>query len=118
MPSSPTSVTIIKEPSGRYYASFVVEPPEFHVSETNQEIGIDLGLSFFAILSIGEKIDNPRFHKRLLRKIKQANRKLSRCQKGSKGREKARLKLAKLQEKAKDRPTDFLQCDSFRFQKD
>lgn len=106
--SPPTSVTIIKEPSGRYYASFVVEPPEVDIPETNQEIGVDLGLAHFCILSTGEKIDNPRFHKRLLRKIKQANRKLSRCQKGSKRREKARLKLAKLHERAKDRRTDFL----------
>ncbi len=73
-----------------------------------QSIGIDLGLTHFAILSNGKKIDNPRFHKTLLKRIKKANKKLSKCQKGSNRRKKAKLKLAKLHAKIKDSRTDFL----------
>ena len=76
--------------------------------KTDASVGIDLGLAHFAILSDSEKIENPRFHKKLLRRIKRANRKLSRCQKSSLRRQVAKLKLAKLHVKAKDCRTDFL----------
>lgn len=65
-------------------------------------------LTHFAILSNGEKIDNPRLHKKLLARIKRANQKLSKCQKGSKRRQRAKLKLAKLHSKVKDSREDFL----------
>ena len=71
-------------------------------------VGIDLGLTHFAILSSSEKIENPRFHKKLLRRIKRANRKLSKCKIGSRRRQAAILKLAKLHAKAKDCRTNFL----------
>jgi putative transposase len=108
LPSKPSSVTIIKDTTGRYFASFVVETFQEVLTATNKSIGIDLGLTHFAILSSGEKIDNPRFHKTLLRRIKKANRKLSKCQKGSNRRKKAKLRLAKLHAKIKDSRTDFL----------
>lgn len=71
-------------------------------------MGIDLGLNHFAILSNGEKIENPRLHKKLLKRIKRANRKLSKCKIGSNRRTGAKLKLAKLHAKVKDQRTDFL----------
>ncbi len=108
LPSTPSSVTIIKDTNGRYFASFVVELEKSVEAATNNSVGIDLGLAHFAILSNGEKIDNPRFHKILLKRIKKANKKLSKCQKGSNRRKKARLKLAKLHAKIKDSRTDFL----------
>ena len=108
LPSEPTSVTIIKDTANRYFASFVVEVEPTLYPPTSESVGIDLGLNHFAIFSTGEKIDNPRYHKKLLNCIKKANRKLSRCKKDSKRRQKAKLKLAKLHSKIKDSRTDFL----------
>ena len=67
-----------------------------------------MGLTHFAILSDGEKIENPRLHKKLLKRIKKANRKLSKCKRDSNRRVRAKLKLAKLHAKVKDQRTDFL----------
>jgi putative transposase len=83
LPNVPSSVTIIKDTTGRYFASFVVEIEPKPVTPTENSLGIDLGLNHFAILSNGEKVENPRYHKKLLKRIKKANKKLSKCQKGS-----------------------------------
>lgn len=101
-------MTIIKDTAGRYFASFVVEVVPESLPKTDKSVGIDLGLTHFAILSNGEKIDNPRLHKKLLGRIKRANRKLSKCQKGSKRRQRVQFKLAKLHSKIKDSREDFL----------
>lgn len=109
LPSEPSSVTIIKDTTGRYFASFVVELNPKPLPQVDASVGIDLGLNHFAILSNGEKVENPRYHKTLLKRIKKANRRLSKCQKGSKRREVAKFKLAKLYAKVKDSRNDFLQ---------
>ncbi len=108
LPSKPSSVTIIKDNSNRYLASFVVEVSEEILPQTNTSCGIDLGLTHFAILSSGEKIENPRLHKKMLRKIRRANRRLAKAKKDSNRRKKRKLKLAKLHAKVKDQRTDFL----------
>ncbi|MDJ0747380.1 MAG: RNA-guided endonuclease TnpB family protein [Xenococcaceae cyanobacterium MO_167.B27] len=118
LPSSPSSVTIIKDCSGRYFASFVVEipqpipPPSVPPNRGDAEgrgVGIDLGLTHFAILSNGEKVENPRLHKKMLYSIKKANRKLAKAKRDSKKRrERRKRKLAKLHAKVKDQRTDFL----------
>ncbi|MFF0580215.1 RNA-guided endonuclease InsQ/TnpB family protein, partial [Streptosporangium saharense] len=64
LPSKPSSVTVIKDASGRYFASFVVETADEPLPETAAEVGIDLGLTHFAVLSDGRKVDNPRFLRR------------------------------------------------------
>ncbi|MEV3962762.1 transposase [Nocardia sp. NPDC050193] len=61
LPSEPSSVTIIKDAAGRYFASFVVQVEETPLPETNSEVGIDLGLSMFAVLSNGKIIAAPKF---------------------------------------------------------
>jgi putative transposase len=108
MPSEPSSVTIIKDTTGRYFASFVVEVSEEVLSPMDHSCGIDLGLTHFAILSTGEKIENPRLHSKMLRKIKLANRRLAKAKKDSNRRKKRKFKLAKLHAKVKDQRTDFL----------
>ena len=114
LPSEPSSVTIIKDTIGRYFASFVVEVPDEIAPQTNNSCGVDLGLTDFCILSSGEKIENPRLHKKMLRKIKKANRRLAKATKGlsrmedSNRRKKRKLRLAKLHAKVKDQRTDFL----------
>ena len=91
LPSAPSSVTVIKDPAGRYFASFVVEAedkplPELDLEETGT--GIDLGLSSYAVLR-GRKIASPKFFRRQEKKLKRAQRKLSRCRQGSTNRRKA-----------------------------
>ena len=108
LPSEPSSVTIIKDCAGRYFASFVVERPETIAPQTDNSVGIDLGLTHFAILSNGEKVENPRLHKKMLRRLKKANRQLSRARQESRRRQRRQLKLAKLHAQVKDQRTDFL----------
>ncbi|NES65855.1 MAG: IS200/IS605 family element transposase accessory protein TnpB, partial [Okeania sp. SIO2D1] len=106
--SQPTSVTIIRDSANRYFASFVVETCAEHLPKSNNSIGIDLGISTFATLSNGEKIKAPLTLKKNLKKLAKFKRKFARTEKGSKRREKARLRVAKLHAKIKDIRADFL----------
>ncbi|MFF4622626.1 RNA-guided endonuclease InsQ/TnpB family protein [Nonomuraea jabiensis] len=110
LPAAPSSVTVIKDPAGRYFASFVIEVPEAGqlLPEIDTEVGIDLGLTHYAILSTGEKIANPRWLRRREKKLTRLQRELSRKQKGSKNRDKARLKVARQHAKVADARHDFL----------
>jgi putative transposase len=111
LPATPTSVTVIKDAAGRFFASFVIDtdPAEdaARMPESDQSIGIDLGLTHFAVLSDGTKIDSPRFLRRAEKKLKKAQNDLSRKQKGSKNREKARLKVARAHAKVTDARKEF-----------
>ena len=82
--------------------------PEQITPVTNSSCGIDLGLTHFYILSSGEKVENPRLHKKMLRKFKKANHRLSVAKRDSNRRKKRKLRLAKLHAKVKDQRTDFL----------
>ena len=98
---------MIKDNAERYFLSFVVEiSPELKPAR-NESIGIDLGLKTFATLSSGEKVDSPDYAK-LEQKIKRAQRHYSRRQKGSKRRERMRLRVAKLKAKQRDKRSYFL----------
>jgi putative transposase len=108
LPSEPSSVTIIKDASDRYFLSFVIEINPVQLPDNGQSVGIDLGITDFATLSNGEKIKSPKPLKKHLKKLKHLQRKLSRKQKGSKRREVARKRVAKLHAKIKDTRTDFL----------
>ena len=108
LPSEPSSVTIIKDCADRYFASFVVELNQPIIPEAECSCGIDLGLTHFCILSNGEKIENPRLHKKMLQRIKKANRRLAKAKRDSQRREKRKRRLAKLHAKVKDQRTDFL----------
>lgn len=111
LPSEPSSVTVIKDAAGRYFASFVVvtDPAEdldrFPASDT--EVGVDLGLASFAVLSDGTVIENPRIRRRAERKLKKAQQSLARKQKGSNNRKKAVLKIARAHAKVADARRDF-----------
>ena len=82
LPSEPSSVTIIKDSAGRYFASFVVETSPAALPEAEPVVGIDLGLTHFAVLSDGRKITAPRFLRRAEKLLKRRQRELSRKQKG------------------------------------
>jgi putative transposase len=95
LPSVPSSVTVIKDAAGRYFASFVVEVGPQSLPETDRDCGIDLGLTHFAVLGDGTKIGSPRFLRRTEKKLRRAQKNLSRKQKGSANRAKARIKVAR-----------------------
>jgi putative transposase len=100
LPSAPTSVTVIRDRAGRYFASFVVDtdPAEdasrFSVPASGAEAGIDLGLTSFAVLSDGTVIRSPKFLRRAERKLRRLHKSLARKQPGSSNRDKARVALA------------------------
>src|SRR5262249_9928628 len=107
LPSQPSSVTVIKDPAGRYFASFVVQAKTAPLLRTTPVVGIDLGLNHFAVLSDGRKITAPRFLRRAEKKLKRRQRELSRKQKGSNNRDKARVKVARAHARAADARRDF-----------
>ena len=102
------NVTISKTSSGKYYASITSEVYIPYLERTNQDIGIDLGLKDFAILSNGEKINNPRILKHLEVKYRRLAKSVSRKVRGSANYEKARIKLARFHEKIVNIRKDFL----------
>ncbi|WP_287279116.1 MULTISPECIES: RNA-guided endonuclease TnpB family protein [unclassified Okeania] len=108
LPTKPSSVSIIKDSAGRYFASFVVENSPESLPKTENSIGIDLGISTFATLSNGEKILAPKPLQKNLKKLAKFQRKLARTEVGSKRRHRCRLRVAKLHAKVKDIRTDFL----------
>ena len=107
LPSEPSSVTIIKDAAGRYFASFVVETSDEPLPESQFEVGIDLGLTSFAVCSDGRVIDSPKFLRRAERKLRKAQQDLSRKQKGSKNRTKARVRVAKAHARVADSRKDW-----------
>jgi len=105
--------TLKRLPCGEYYLSILVDGDLMHqVKETNNNIGIDLGVKDFVITSEGEVFDNLHFKKSETKKIKRLQRQLSKKQKGSNNRNKARIKLAKLYKKINDRKQYYLHAVS------
>ncbi|MFF8883192.1 RNA-guided endonuclease InsQ/TnpB family protein [Streptomyces flaveolus] len=107
LPCVPSTVTVVKDSAGRYFASFVVETGPKTLPATDSVVGIDLGLSHFAILSDGTKIDSPRFLRRAEKKLKKAQQALSRKTKGSKNRAKVRIKVARAHSRVADARREF-----------
>jgi putative transposase len=106
LPSVPSSVTVIREPDGRYYASFTVDREPQPLPLAEREVGIDVGLASLAVLSDGTVIANPRYLRRAERKLARLQRRLSRKQKGSRNRAKARHRVAAAHRKVRDRRLD------------
>nr|MDT0659865.1 transposase [Micromonospora sp. DSM 115978] len=108
LPSEPTSVTVIKDAAGRYFASFVVQTTQDEtLPSTDAEIGIDLGLTHFAVMSDGTKITAPKFLRRAARKLRRLQQDLSRKTKGSNRREKAVKKVARAHARVADTRRDW-----------
>jgi putative transposase len=107
----PSSVTVIKDASGRYFASFVVASDPAADAQrfvrSDSEVGIDLGLTAFAVLSDGTKVQAPRFLRRAERTLKRAQRAHSRKQKGSRNKNKSRVRLAGAYVTVTNRRADF-----------
>jgi putative transposase len=110
LPSVPSSVTVIRDPDGRFYASFVVDREPSPLPPVLRTAGIDLGLVAFATVAASdgtiETIANPRLLRATERRLARAQRRLSRKQKGSKNRTKARLRVAVAHRRVRDQRAD------------
>ena len=102
------SVTVSKEPSGRYFISFLCEDSVAQKPKTDKTIGLDWGLKDFVTTSDGQKITAPKHYRQLEKKLAKVQRELSRKQKGSNNRQKARVKVAKVHAKVTNQRKDFL----------
>ncbi|MFC8851428.1 MULTISPECIES: RNA-guided endonuclease InsQ/TnpB family protein [unclassified Micromonospora] len=107
LPSEPTSVTVIKDTAGRYFASFVVATDDETLPPVDSEIGIDLGLTHFAVMSDGTKVTAPKFLRRAARKLKRLQQALSRKTKGSNRRKKAVVQVARAHARVADTRRDW-----------
>lgn len=103
-----TTVTVSKDTAGRYFVSMLCTDEVQAKAPVAAKVGIDLGLTHFAILSTGEKIAAPNTFRKHESKLAKLQRRLAKKQKGSANRKKAKLKVAKLHAKITDSRKDFL----------
>ena len=103
-----TTVTVSKDTAGRYFVSLLCDDAVAAKHEVSGKVGIDLGLSHFAILSTGEKVAAPNTFRKNEAKLAKLQRRLAKKQKGSNRRAKAKLKVARLHAKIADSRRDFL----------
>ena len=104
------NATISQEPSGKYYISLCCTDVNIQpLDKTDNSVGIDLGIKEFCITSNGELVSNPHCLKKSLKKLAKLQKELSRKSKGSSNRNKARIKVARLQEHIAKQRKDFLQ---------
>ena len=111
----PTMVVVAREPDGRWYVTFAVEihAPE-PLEPAGHTVGVDLGVTDFAVTSDGDKIANPRHLARKARNLARYQRRLARCRKDSANRAKAKMKVARAHRKVRDARRDFLHRVSTR----
>ena len=98
LPSAPSSVTIIREPDGHYYASFVVDVAATPLPVVQREAGVDVGMARLATIATTDdrrrRRGEPEALGRKLRKLRRLEREKSRRQQGSNNRDKTRRKVA------------------------
>ncbi len=103
---------VSKTPTNKYFISVLVDtrvkPPKKHQIKEKTSIGVDLGIKDFLTTSNGDKVDNPKYLKKHLFKLKKLQRRASKKQKSSQNRRKANLRVAKLYERIHNLRTDFL----------
>jgi putative transposase len=105
--TKPSSITVTKDRAGRYFISILVEEGMGTLPMSNKSIGIDLGLKSLLITSDKEAIPNHRNYARNEKKLTRLQRQHAKKKKGSKNREKARKKVARLHAKIADTRRDF-----------
>ncbi|BAC08704.1 RNA-guided endonuclease InsQ/TnpB family protein [Thermosynechococcus vestitus] len=105
----PSTVTIRLNPAGQWYISLRFDDPrDLTLQPVDPSVGLDVGMSSLITLSTGEKIANPKHFNRYYKRLRKAQRSLSRKQKGSRNWDKARLKVAKIHQKISDSRKDHL----------
>ena len=103
------TLTLKREPSGKWFACFVVDVPEKPVPvHGGPMVGVDLGLEKFATLSNGLVVGNPRHLRKREEKLVLEQRRLSRKKRGSSNRGRQRLRVAQVHERVVNARKDFL----------
>ena len=102
LPSVPSTVTISKDAAGRYFVSCLCEFEPVSLPITASTVGIDVGLHDLFVTDTGFKTGNPRHTAKYAKQLALLQRRLSKKQKGSKNRAKARAKVARLHAKIAD----------------
>ena len=106
------SVTIERTPTGKYFAVLNVEFEPTPRPNGGKKIGIDVGIKEFYSDSNGNMVPNPKYLEKSMRKLVREQRRLSRKEKGSKNRNRQRVKVALVHEKIANQRNDFLQKES------
>ena len=113
------NATITRRPSGKYFVSILAEVEINELPKTSSTVGVDMGLKDFAVLSTGEVFGNPKWFRNMEKKLADAQRVLSRRQRGAmkrqcplseaKNYQKQKRKVARLHERITNAKTDYLQ---------
>ncbi|MEG4285924.1 RNA-guided endonuclease TnpB family protein [Microcoleus sp. A006_D1] len=106
--AEPSTITVKLSPAGRWSVSMLVDIVIEALPESPNQVGLDLGITSLIALSNGEKVANPKAFKAKRRKLRKAQKALSRKQKGSNNRHKARRKVAKVYAEISDARSDFI----------
>ncbi len=107
--AEPSTVTVRFNPSGRWHVSLLVDDDTVKpLPQAEKSVGIDVGIAHLAITSDGEKVENPRHLTKHDQRLRRAQKNLSRKMKGSRNREKARRKVAKIHAQITDSRKDYL----------
>ncbi len=115
----PSTVTVSRDPCGRWYVSLAVDVPEPDpLPATSRAVGVDLGVKDFAVTSDEQRVPNPRHLERRVKNLARYQRRLARCQPGSANRAKAKAKAARAHRKVRAARADFLHKTSTRLIRD
>jgi putative transposase len=105
----PSTVTVRLNPAGQWYVSLRFDDPrDLQLAPVAQSVGVDAGISSLVTLSTGEKVANPRHFNQHYNRLRRAQKALSRKQKGSRNRDKARLRVARIQQQISNSRKDHL----------
>lgn len=105
--SRPSSVTVTKDCANRYFVSILMEEEITPLPVVNSMVGLDLGITSMVALSTGESVGNPRSFARDEKRLAKAQRRHAKKKKGSKNRNKARVKVARVHARITDRRKDY-----------
>ncbi|HAT44829.1 MAG TPA: transposase [Ktedonobacter sp.] len=105
--AKPSSITVTKDCANRYFVSILIEEKIESKPVVNTMVGLDLGIKSMVALSTGESVGNPRYFAKDEKKLAKAQRRHVKKKKGSKNRNKARLKVAKIHARIQDRRRDY-----------
>ncbi len=111
----PAMVIVCRESDGRWYVTFTIDTDApAPLQQTGRAVGVDLGVTDFAVTSAGDKIANARHLEHKARSLARYQRRMARCQKGSVNRRKAAAKVARAHRKVRNARSDFLHRASTR----
>ena len=108
IPGQIRTLTVKRMPSGKWYACFSCIVETQPREKPFEDVGIDVGLNSYAVLSNGTIINNPRYYRKSEKRLVHLQRGMSRKEMGSRNWVKARTGIARLHEKIGNRRTDFL----------